>query len=257
MLGKRECLFVFLCLYWFGANASRAEVFLTCNMPKSLSLQQAADPSADLLRFHDQALQKQPIQGKTLCFDIHSIVRLLERHLSALPNSSELASGPLPISVIYDDIPSAYTTRNQQILISTGLINLIHSPEELAYILAHEIGHYLLHSNRPPALLDIWTQTIDEITADSLALSLLEEAGFGWDGAICLLKKLSTQTFCGSNAITECNSSGQTGVQVAEMLAQLRSPGLLPDIIKDLSRPSDSSVEALLGADTTTKRGKT
>lgn len=79
--------------------------------------------------------------------------------------------------------PNAFAVKSQsQIVISAGLLDAIKNPSELAFVLAHELGHLVLHSgaNRPSVLGQEERQSAmdRELEADMYAVKMLRDSGF-------------------------------------------------------------------------------
>ncbi|RIL06107.1 MAG: hypothetical protein DCC75_11100, partial [Proteobacteria bacterium] len=92
--------------------------------------------------------------------------------------------------------PNAFALGAQTIALSTGLFNLVNTRDELAFVLAHELGHIALgHSIESPANLSPESQIEqhlkDEIQADRFAVQLMKNAGIAPDSALDLLARLS------------------------------------------------------------------
>ena len=92
------------------------------------------------------------------------------------------------IKVITASLPMASLQPKEEIILSTGILNLIGDDEEFAFIIAHEIAHRMLRHNE-------MTETThsdyrQEIEADALALELMSGCNMGSSGASSLLQKL-------------------------------------------------------------------
>ena len=80
---------------------------------------------------------------------------------------------------------------------SSGLLELVTERSELAFVLAHEIGHLVLHSPTSVEQMSGGTakpigEMIDhELEADLFALTLLEEASLDPKAAVRFLNKVS------------------------------------------------------------------
>ena len=93
-----------------------------------------------------------------------------------------------------DDI--AALSQQGAIVLSSGLLSLIDSRQELAFVLAHELAHGVLHSDRRRALRGAaggrQGDSGEEILADQLALELLLESHHSTAGALSILERLRT-----------------------------------------------------------------
>ncbi len=99
------------------------------------------------------------------------------------------------IRVIKSSVPNAYATPHREIVVSSGLLSLAESTEELAFALAHEIGHLSLHhlsSTRSLAAGRFATEARvdEEVAADAYAISLLARSGIDQRVGLSLLQKL-------------------------------------------------------------------
>ena len=81
------------------------------------------------------------------------------------------------ITLVPDPRDNAYCLPNGKIFIGKGLLELFKSDDEIACVLAHEMGHIVLE-HRSDYNVDY------ERAADSFALSLMRKAGFELSAAI-------------------------------------------------------------------------
>lgn len=81
------------------------------------------------------------------------------------------------ITLVPDPCDNAYCLPNGKIFIGKGLLELFKSDDEIACVLAHEMGHIVL-GHRGDGNVDY------ERAADSFALSLMRKAGFELSDAI-------------------------------------------------------------------------
>jgi len=75
---------------------------------------------------------------------------------------------------------TAQLDRLGAIILSTGLVAQLETPEELTFVIAHEIAHSILHAHRQSALLGRSSaphshSPLEEVLADQLALELLDQ----------------------------------------------------------------------------------
>ena len=122
--------------------------------------------------------------------------------------------------VIVDSKPNAYAVAGGFVFVTTGMLDLCHrSPDELAFVLAHEMAHIIRgHSierlmsstafstlaKRMPGrgALGTWVRSTglkllesaysqqNETVADQLGTRLGKAAGYNTDGAVTLMKRL-------------------------------------------------------------------
>ena len=89
------------------------------------------------------------------------------------------------IIVLNADIPLAFTAGGGIILISKGLLLKLHDEGELAFIVAHEIGHEILgHTAEIRSGSTSDTFKSHELEADAFALKSIGSAGYPPDSAI-------------------------------------------------------------------------
>lgn len=92
--------------------------------------------------------------------------------------------------------PSAFVVGGSTIVLTEGIIDLIESSDEFAFILAHELSHVMLGHTAPKEALmgnslPLSDQLEREIHADLNAVTLLKEAGYDPTCAVGLLEKVS------------------------------------------------------------------
>ena len=69
-------------------------------------------------------------------------VQYLEELLYSLPQSGENVRLPLIINLVESDIVNAAIMVGGHVFINTGLLDVVKSENELAFVLAHELGHF-------------------------------------------------------------------------------------------------------------------
>lgn len=100
------------------------------------------------------------------------------------------------VRIVPGVLPNAYATREQAIVLSSGLFANA-SEDELAFVIAHELGHLVLHTSTsaPLALLSPQQryegQVLREIEADQFAIRLLAKAAIDPRCALGLLGRLA------------------------------------------------------------------
>ena len=107
------------------------------------------------------------------------------------------------VSVINSDAAGAYAWPGGDVFVTRGLVDLL-DQQELAAALAHEMGHLIAdHTANPPSSLHgVSTGTAAEITADAIALKLLQNQGITRDVMLSMLRKVS-----------RCNPTCRTAIQ--------------------------------------------
>lgn len=90
-----------------------------------------------------------------------------------------------------DPLPNAYLRTSNEIVLSGGLLQVIEDPSELAFVIAHELGHLQL-GHLTSIHPDSSGETIErELAADRYAQQLLRQSGFSPGAPRTLLSRLS------------------------------------------------------------------
>jgi hypothetical protein len=133
--------------------------------------------------------------------DVERVSRLMARLLRATLNKLD----PVTTRVVVDDVFNAYTARpggRTLVAVNTGLLRRVQSADELAFVLAHELGHIDCgHHVLPRDFLDRkgvrdpqirrWLVDMVEHDADIRAVDIMARAGFRQlDASDGLLSKL-------------------------------------------------------------------
>ncbi|MCB0340163.1 MAG: M48 family metalloprotease, partial [Bdellovibrionales bacterium] len=92
--------------------------------------------------------------------------------------------------------PSAYALAPNRVVLSEGLIKEFKNRSEVAFVIAHELGHIVLkHTGSQHNLIEpsgAWSEMVKrEIEADAFAVRLLENSSFDPHKSIDLLGRLS------------------------------------------------------------------
>ncbi len=97
------------------------------------------------------------------------------------------------VSVVSSHLPVAVISPKNRLVFSSGLISLIETPSEFAFVVAHEVAHEMLgHLNSHSSAernTDQWSLK-EEIAADEFALQLLSDTQFSKEGAVRFLRRL-------------------------------------------------------------------
>ena len=109
--------------------------------------------------------------------------------------------------------------KNPVLIISKGLLNNVQSEDELAGVIAHELGHLLLHKTYKDA---DHGNKVEEIAADNLGVDMLVKAGYDPNGCIYFLQRVggSESHLITIEDITNSNSINKT----ANLLRKLDDP---------------------------------
>ncbi len=105
----------------------------------------AIDKAVDYLPYEDEAklFEKLPVEwGAVIGGDIQATNPRLQSLVDALRQCSEL---PVPISVstLGSESPNAVALPGSQMLVFDGLFDYVQSENGLAFVLAHELGHFI------------------------------------------------------------------------------------------------------------------
>ncbi|MCB0352008.1 MAG: M48 family metalloprotease [Bdellovibrionales bacterium] len=90
-------------------------------------------------------------------------------------------------------LPHAYISQNGTLTFSSGILHLVHSRSEFAFLLAHELAHGVLgHHLRGPNDMNITLSEFiqREMQADMVAVKMLGEVGFEEQASLQLLERL-------------------------------------------------------------------
>ncbi|RMG42756.1 MAG: hypothetical protein D6719_05515 [Candidatus Dadabacteria bacterium] len=128
--------------------------------------------------------------------------RYSEKLLHSLAGDDLIAfSGVNPVvNIVFEHKPNAFAEYPNKLIISNELINLTTSRDEYAFVLAHELAHFVLkhHSHARTKMLSysnpseaFQTYLNDELAADRLALNIMKSSGFKQSAAVSILKKLA------------------------------------------------------------------
>lgn len=144
----------------------------------------------------------------------------MERFRQRLTKATGI-KGPLTVTVVNAKMINAFAAPGGQIVVFRGLIDFVHNPEELAGVMAHEIGH-LIHLHPTKGLIRHigLTGTLDlllagggqgimgtatglmlrsaysrdaEREADDAAIEILQRAGIRTSGVVSVFKRFSTE----------------------------------------------------------------
>jgi len=139
---------------------------------------------------------------------VRPVGRKLEEHIAEFAETPQEAKDlkellPLKYSVVEDEEINATTQRTRNtIIVNRGLLLLVQSDDELAFVIGHEIGHILVGQMKKvdleKALEKFWQesagaikneQMADELLAD-MAGVILHQAGFDSDAAVKFFRHL-------------------------------------------------------------------
>ncbi|AUH73404.1 M48 family metallopeptidase [Legionella sainthelensi] len=152
-------------------------------------------PRNDNEAYEELKTKQLPIELKEQLQIIDSYPELIEKKIESIiqrifdKNSlaNTLCMPQLQLSGSDNENASIITTGKQPVLIITkGLLKNVQSEDELAGVIAHELGHLLLYKQHQ----EVEHQNkIEEIAADNLGVNLLHQAGYDPDGVIYFLRR--------------------------------------------------------------------
>lgn len=95
------------------------------------------------------------------------------------------------IKVFHSEKPYAAAHGMGEIHVSSSMIGLVQSVDELAFVLAHELSHYLLMHHIDYGEGSLRAHERFELEADAMALILMREGGFKSEAALSFLARLT------------------------------------------------------------------
>jgi len=103
------------------------------------------------------------------------------------------------IQLVEKTVPNAFALAPGAIVLSSGLIDITASTSELAFVLAHELGHLILgRGDELHTLAAVRTghddRLAEEFAADAYAVRLLKERGFDPGAGVDILNKIVEST---------------------------------------------------------------
>lgn len=178
-LRKSPCISLSLAFFAL-ASTCRAEEFLTCHAKSASKIVE----SQDSYKIAPRALEEK--------------VKNILHDFAGDDISAYFGITPA-IMVTGDSAPNAYVTRVNEIVLSKGLLKVVESTAELAFVVAHELGHIMLGHNATDSAHYAFTgdssvvrdSIAREIQADSFALKLMSASGFEPRSGILLLARLA------------------------------------------------------------------
>ena len=100
------------------------------------------------------------------------------------------------IKVIQSAAPNAFAIWPNQILLTSGLLDLGQNRPQISFVIAHELSHLMLkhHPHQASTLLpsNAISAIASELDADKLAIALLNKAAISTRGVVDFLKSLKT-----------------------------------------------------------------
>jgi predicted Zn-dependent protease len=91
------------------------------------------------------------------------------------------------VIVLNTETINAYAADESIVIISLPLYKIANNDDELAFIIAHELAHLILHSKIPPSDIDPNQRQKIESEADQLAVSIMTKSGFDSNNGIQVL----------------------------------------------------------------------
>ena len=113
------------------------------------------------------------------------IERVMTKLLESNQDEGNIREKNFTVSVVKRKIPSASVSADRRITISTMMMEMCNSDDELAFVLGHEMGHIIL--NHPFSNLSV---TRRQLEADKLGAKLAIKGHFNAEGGILIIKKM-------------------------------------------------------------------
>ncbi|MCB0336599.1 MAG: M48 family metalloprotease, partial [Bdellovibrionales bacterium] len=134
----------------------------------------------------------------------HSKSRLIEMgkqilHTLAVDDLTAFFGFTPAIEIVQSNTVNAFAMAPGTLLLSTGLCQNFTSESEFAFVIAHEIGHLILHSEKYE---DRHVES-REFEADKFALQLLQKSGYNTQAGILLLTRLRNSPEAYDNGLLE------------------------------------------------------
>lgn len=117
------------------------------------------------------------------------------------------------IELINSDYVNAFAVAPNAVIMSSGLVKVLTSRSELAFVVGHELGHLLAQESFASLLENSSLKTIDqELSADLFAINLMVDLGYNPYDSIALLEKLAINS----------TSSNIIGLRIEHLLTNLQ-----------------------------------
>jgi Zn-dependent protease with chaperone function len=118
-----------------------------------------------------------------------SLLREVYNRLESPRAALRMRTAP-SLAVVQSTVPSASILADK-ITISSALVEMAHDESEIAFVLAHELGHKLLGHTEAASFLGIPASSSAEAEADRVALELMTGSGFNPAAAPEILERLA------------------------------------------------------------------
>lgn len=168
-----------------SARAERGVEFLSCRVPQSETREEQCAGAADSIPNSQSAVPASNF-APGWWENRQNVRTLLRTTLHRLTGDDVVAYvGAAPrFTVLEDPLPNAYLRGGSEIVLSTGLLDVIRSESELAFVVAHELGHI---SQRQGGADLIMSTALIEKRADQFAEAMLVAGGYSRHGETTLL----------------------------------------------------------------------
>jgi len=87
------------------------------------------------------------ISARMIVLDTPELVRLMEEMASSILSAAGINDRQVRVLVLSNPIPNAFSMPNGDIYVSSGLLNILETRDELAMVLGHELGHVVRHDS--------------------------------------------------------------------------------------------------------------
>ena len=186
---------------------------------------------------------------------VRPVARKLEEHIADLAETPEEAKElkallPLKYSVVEDEEINAAAQRTRNtIIVNRGVLLLVQNDDELAFVIAHEIGHILVGQMKKVELEEALEklsqesggaikneQMADELMADVIGVMLMHKAGFDSDASVKFFRHLIAERgtlvwaalyLKGTSTLDDVHLIEEARLQVVSAIAEkLRDDGM-------------------------------
>lgn len=145
-------------------------------------------------------------QAEVSASRVRPIGHKLEDQIASLADTPEEAKEykalvPFRYSVVEDDEINAFSARTRNmIVVNRGILDLVESEDELAFVIGHEVGHMIVGQMKKVELEKLQEEwqieneaMLDELLADVVGVMLIDKAGFDSDAAVKFFKHMISQ----------------------------------------------------------------
>lgn len=151
------------------------------------------------------------------------------------------------VSVFNDDTPNAFALPGNKIGVHTGMIKLAQTPDQLAAVIGHEIGHVQAKHGAERVSMNVVTQTGQQLTEATLQNSqagqlALAAIGMGAQFGLILpysRKHESEADYIGLELMAKAGFNPEHSIQLWQVMAQYAGGNAPPEFMS--THPSDQT----------------